>query len=625
MNNAFLGISAFYHDSAAALLIDGKIVAAAHEERFSRKKHDASFPSRSVRYVLGEAGLGVSDMTAIAFYDKPFLKFERLLVTCHDFAPRGVKNFWAAIPVWIKEKLFMRRMLWQELRAINGGELNNRPPLLFPEHHLSHAASAFYPSPFAEAAILTIDGVGEWATTTIGVGKGRDVTILKELPFPHSVGLLYSAFTYYCGFKVNSGEYKLMGLAPYGNPDGGRVAKFKKQILDELVDLREDGSILLNMDYFQYATALRMCNDDKWQKLFGIPKRQSESGELTSEYMDLALAIQQVTDDVVITLAKTARELTDCKNLVMAGGVALNCVSNGKLLRTKTFDDLWIQPAAGDAGGALGAAYAAYYIWNGGERKASSNGSDQMGGSYLGPEFGEIEIKRMCKRVDANYKYYEDFDLLCREVASHLANGEIVGWHQGRLEWGPRALGNRSILGDPRHPEMQKRLNLKIKYREGFRPFAPSVLAEDYSEYFELDRSSPYMLIIAPVLEKRRKPYPEGYEKKGLFERLYHLRSDIPAITHIDYSARIQTVHRETNERYWKLIKAFKDLTGFGLIVNTSFNVRGEPIVCTPEDSYRCFMRTEMDWLVIENFLFYKKDQPKWDEKENWQKTYELD
>ena len=624
MSDAILGISAFYHDSAAALLVNGEIVAAVHEERFSRKKHDASFPSHAVRYVMGEGGLGISDLAAVAFYDKPFLKFERLLVTCHDFAPKGVKNFLAAIPVWIKEKLFMRRMLWEELTKSNGGTLSKKPPLLFPEHHLSHAASAYYPSPFENAAILTIDGVGEWATTTIGIGKGKDVTILKELPFPHSVGLLYSAFTYYCGFKVNSGEYKLMGLAPYGNPNGTRVSEFKKKILDSLVDLREDGSILLNMEYFDFATALRMCNDAKWKTLFGLPKRSPES-DLSAEYMDLALAIQQVTDDVVLTLAKAARRLTKSKNLVMAGGVALNCVSNGKLLRSKIFDDMWIQPAAGDAGGALGAAYAAHYIWNGGERKAKTNGHDQMQGAYLGPEFGEADVKRMCKRVSAKFKRYEDFDQLCKDVAGYLAKGEIVGWHQGRAEWGPRALGNRSILGDPRHPEMQKRLNLKIKYREGFRPFAPSVLAEDYGEYFELDNSSPYMLIIAPVLDERRKPYPDGYEKKSLFERLYHLRSDIPAITHIDYSARIQTVHKETNERYWKLINAFKEQTGYSLIVNTSFNVRGEPMVCTPEDSYRCFMRTEMDWLVIENFVFYKKDQPKWEEKENWQNTYELD
>ena len=627
MTSKILGISAFYHDSAAALLIDGDIVAAAHEERFTRKKHDASFPSSAIGYVLSEAGLNISDLTAIAFYDKPYLKFERLLETYHAFAPRGLKSFLSAIPVWIKEKLFMRRMLWEELEKIEGGNLDDKPQLLFPEHHLSHAASAFYPSPFDQAAILTIDGVGEWATTTIGFGEKNKITILRELSFPHSIGLLYSAFTYYSGFKVNSGEYKLMGLAPYGNDKGGRVAKYRELILQHLVDLREDGSILLNMDYFDYATGLKMCNENRWNKLFGIPRRKPES-ELTQPYMDMALAIQQVTEKIVIQLARTAKQLTGCSNLVMAGGVALNCVANGNLLlRAGIFDDLWIQPAAGDAGGALGAAYSALHIWQGRDRQKNTSTKDKMQGAYLGPEFSAAETNRMCRKYRAQYKQYTNFDLLCKDVAGLLSKGKIVGWFQGRMEWGPRALGNRSILGDPRRPEMQKKLNLKIKYREGFRPFAPSVLAEDANEYFELEKDSlsPYMLLVAPVQKKRRKPVPDGYEDMELYERLYHLRSDIPAVTHIDYSARIQTVHKETNDRYWRLINAFKEQTGYGVVVNTSFNVRGEPIVCTPEDAYRCFMRTEMEWLVIQNHLFNKKEQPEWKDDKDWRSKYEPD
>jgi carbamoyltransferase len=621
---AILGISAFYHDRAAALLVDDEIIAAAHEERFTRKKHDASFPGNAVRYVLSESGLKVSDLTAIAFYDKPYLKFERLLETYHAFAPRGWKSFLSAMPVWIKEKLFMRRMLWEELADIEGGNLRKKPSLLFPEHHLSHAASAFYPSPFGEAAILTIDGVGEWGTTTVGFGKGSDITIMRELSFPHSLGLLYSAFTYYCGFKVNSGEYKLMGLAPYGNSNGDRVRNFKKQVLDKLVDLREDGSMVLNMDYFDYATGLRMCKDEKWENLFKMPKRQPES-ELSQSYMDMALAIQQVTEDVIMRLAKTARQLTDCRNLVMAGGVALNCVANGKLVRAGLFDDIWIQPAAGDAGGSLGAAYAGMYIWKGHQRNEHNDGRDIMQGAYLGPAFTDQDVQRLCRRHAAPCKEYEDLDLLNKDVAGLLAQGQVVGWFQGRMEFGPRALGNRSILGDPRDPETQKKLNLKIKYREGFRPFAPSVLSEDSREYFELESSSPYMLLVAPVQDAHQKPLPDGYEDLELYDRLYHLRSDIPAVTHVDYSARIQTVHRETNERYWRLINAFKEQTGCGLVVNTSFNVRGEPIVCTPEDAYTCFMRTEMDYLVIEHFLFRKSDQPKWKDKSDWRKEFELD
>ena len=620
MSEAILGLSAFYHDSAAALLVDGQIIAAAQEERFTRKKHDPAFPANALAYVMAESGLALSDLAAVAFYDKPYLKFERLLETYHGFAPRGLRSFLSAMPVWIKEKLMMRTMLREELAKVGDGD----PPVLFPEHHLSHAASAFYPSPFPEAAILTVDGVGEWATSTIGFGRGRELTILRELHFPHSLGLLYSAFTYYTGFKVNSGEYKLMGLAPYGNPEAEQVQRFKSLILDELVDLREDGSLLLNMDYFDFATGLTMCRDDKWESLFGVPRRARET-LLDQRHMNLALAIQQATEEIVLRLAETAKKLTGADYLVMAGGVALNCVANGKLIRRGTFKDIWIQPAAGDAGGALGAALAAWHIWQGKERLVPYPRMDNMQGSYLGPEFGADEILRVARRHQAPYQRFPDFADLARDVAALLAKGQVVGWFQGRMEWGPRALGNRSILGDPRHPEMQKRLNLKIKYREGFRPFAPSVLHEETANYFELDRPSPYMLLVAPVNEARRNPLPPGYDDLDLFDRLYHLRSDVPAITHVDYSARIQTVHQETNERYWRLIRAFKELTGCGLIVNTSFNVRGEPIVCTPEDAYQCFMRTEMDYLVLGDYLFSKPDQPAWQDTKDWRTEFELD
>jgi carbamoyltransferase len=624
MNDAILGISAFYHDSAAAVLVDGDILAAAQEERFSRKKHDASFPIGAVEYVLSEAGLEVEDLRAVAFYDKPYLKFERLLETYHAFAPSGLQSFLAAMPVWIKEKIFLKQMLWTELEKIAGRKIRPRPPLLFPEHHLSHAASAFYPSPFDEAAILTVDGVGEWATSTLGHGKGKDITIHRELSFPHSVGLLYSAFTYYCGFKVNSGEYKLMGLAPYGNPTSDAFRRYKERILSDLVDLRDDGSILLNMAYFDYGTGLRMLNDAKWERLFGVPRREPED-RLGQPHMDIALAIQEVTEEIVLRLAGTAKQLTGSRNLVMAGGVALNCVANGKLLRSGLFDNLWIHPAAGDAGGAVGAAYATDFIWNGRTRNGGAPGLDALRGSYLGPEFGEADTKRLCRKYRAPAVAYDDFERLCADVARLLSEGKVVGWFQGRMEWGPRALGNRSILGDARHAEMQKRLNLKIKFREGFRPFAPSVLAEDASTYFELDRPSPYMLLVAPVRDERRNPLPEDYHALAMYDRLYHLRSDIPAVTHVDYSARIQTVHRETNERYWKLLQAFKDHTGYGVIVNTSFNVRGEPIVCTPEDAYRCFMRTEMDYLVIGDYVFDKKAQPAWKDEKDWRSEFELD
>jgi carbamoyltransferase len=619
MKRAILGISAYYHDSAAALLVDGEIVAAAQEERFTRKKHDSSFPIHACRYVLEESGINYRDLGAVAFYDKPFLKFERLLETYHAFAPAGFRSFLSAMPVWIKEKLFMRRLLGEELAKLGDGKV----PIYYPEHHLSHAASAFYPSPFAEAAILTVDGVGEWATTTIGRGRGKQIEILRELQFPHSVGLLYSAFTYYTGFAVNSGEYKLMGLAPYGNPDSPRTADFKAKITRELVDVRKDGSILLNMDYFEYATGLKMANEAKWERLFGLPRRPPES-EISQAYMDMALAIQQVTEEIVLRLACTARQLTGCKYLVLAGGVALNCVANGKLLRAGTFEDIWIQPAAGDAGGALGAAYAVWHIHDGNGRETNGHG-DATRGSYLGPEFSSNEIRRALQKREARAHHFQDFQKLAADVAAKLAEGNVVGWFQGRMEFGPRALGGRSILGDARNPEMQKKLNLKIKYREGFRPFAPSVLEEDIGEYFDLDRESPYMLLVAPIREDRQIPLPDGYSDRPLYDRLYFLRSDLPAITHIDYSARIQSVSKQTNPRYWELINEFKTLTGYGVIVNTSFNVRGEPIVCTPDDAYRCFMRTEMDFLVVGDYLLDKKEQPKLAETGDWRSEFKLD
>ena len=614
-----LGISAYYHDSAAALLIDGDIFAAAHEERFTRKKQDPSFPINACRFVLDYAGITLDDVTAVAFYDKPYIKFERLLETYHAFAPKGLKSFNSAIPVWIKEKLFMKDMLREELAKL-GGRI---PKLYFPEHHLSHAASAFYPSPFEDAAIVTLDGVGEWGTLTICHGKGNKITVLKELDFPHSIGLFYTAFTYYCGFKVNSGEYKLMGLAPYGNKHAEETKEIKRKILENMIDLREDGSFLLNMDYFDYATGLSMTNDAKWEKLFGFPRRKSES-ELNQHYMNMAYAIQEITEEMVLKLAETAKELTKSENIVLAGGVALNCVANGKLLRTKMFKGLWVQPASGDAGGSLGAALALHYISFGHER-TNIEKRDSMKGAYLGPEFSDRDIENVARRYDAKYKKFDDFSELCDKTADLLNNDTVIGWFQGRMEFGPRALGNRSILGDPRCPEMQKKLNLKIKYREGFRPFAPSVLEEDISTFFDIDTISPYMLLVAPVLESRRTKLPEKYEELPLYERLYFLRSDVPSITHIDFSARIQSVSRETNPKYWQLINTFKQKTGYGIVVNTSFNVRGEPIVCSPDDAYRCFMRTEMDYLVMGNYLFDKKEQPNWDKSDNWKEEFKLD
>ena len=623
MKTAILGISAFYHDSAAALLVDGEPVAAAQEERFTRTRHDPAFPINACRYVLDDAGVAYEDLAAIAFYEKPFLKFERLLETYHHFAPRGLASFVMAMPVWLKEKLFMRRLLAEQLQQL--GEARHR--IYYPEHHLSHAASAFYPSPFDDAAILTIDGVGEWATTTIGRGRGAEIEVLSELHFPHSVGLLYSAFTYYLGFAVNSGEYKLMGLAPYGDPHSARTAAFRSTITRELVDIRSDGSILLNMEYFDFATGLRMANDARWEPLFEMARRAPES-EISQAHMDLALAIQQVTEEIVLRLARTARTLTRSPNLVLAGGVALNCVANGKILQARMFDDLWIQPAAGDAGGALGAAYAVWHIHDARPRDVTGHtrcGGDAMRGSYLGPEFSDADIARMVRKHGADARHYEIFDSLASNVAERLAAGQVGGWFQGRMEFGPRALGNRSIIADPRNPEMQKRLNLKIKYREGFRPFAPAVLEEDCAAYFDLDRPSPYMLLVTPVRRERQIPSLAGDAEARMYERLYVPRSDLPAITHVDYSARIQTVSRTTNPRYWELISAFKARTGCAVIVNTSFNVRGEPIVCTPDEAYRCFMRTEMDFLAAGNYLFDKKDQPALGETGDWRKTSKPD
>jgi carbamoyltransferase len=617
-----LGISAFYHDSAAAILVDGKIIAAAQEERFSRIKHDAAFPVNAVKFCLRQAGLSIDDVDAIAFYDKPLLKFERLLETYYGFAPKGLFSFIKSMPIWIKEKLFLKRIIREELEKIEPFD-KKKIKFLFPEHHLSHSASAFYASPFEEAAILTIDGVGEWTTASISHGKGNAIELLKELRFPHSVGLLYSAFTYFLGFKVNSGEYKLMGLAPYGNPDSPDIEKYVQQIKAHLVDIKEDGSIWLNQEYFNYAVGLRMAKDELWKTLFGFPRREEEE-ELQQHHCNLGYAIQLVTEEIVLKMAKEALRLTGCENLCMAGGVALNCVANGKIEHTKIFKNIFIQPASGDAGGALGAAQAANYIFFQQPRTIHTT-EDDMQGSYLGPEFSDMEINLDLKKQKAVVESIEPFDVLATKVAGLIAEGNVVGWFQGRMEFGPRALGNRSILGDARNEEMQKKLNLKIKYREGFRPFAPSVLAEDAKAYFDLDCSSPYMLLVAPIAQQRRKPLPENYNSLPLLDRLYTPRSDLQSITHIDFSARIQTVHKTTNPRYYRLLETFKQQTGCSVIVNTSFNVRGEPPVCTPTEAYACFMRTEMDYLVVGNFLLNKKKQPEWNEKDNWQTTFAKD
>jgi carbamoyltransferase len=622
MGKKILGISAFYHDSAAALLVGGDIVAAAQEERFTRKKHTPDFPVNAVKYCLEEAGLTLDELDAVVFYDKPLLKFERLLETYYAFAPKGLPSFLTAIPVWIKEKMFLKKMMHQGFEMI-GSYDKKKMNLLFPEHHLSHAASAFYPSPFKEAAILTIDGVGEWATASICHGKENRITMLKEMRFPHSVGLLYSAFTYYLGFRVNSGEYKLMGLAPYGNPASKQTQDFIELIKKHIVSIKDDGSVWLNMKYFNYATGLKMVNERRWEKLFGFPAVKPD-GKVEQKHCNLAYAIQKVTEEIVLKMAHEAKRLTGSGYLCMAGGVALNCVANGKLLKEGIFKDIFIQPAAGDAGGALGAAQMAHHVYYGEPRVPALNG-DAMKGAYLGPEYSDKEAELAFRKHKAVYKKVENFDELCEQVADLLDQGNVAGWFQGRMEFGPRALGNRSILGDARNTDMQKKLNLKIKYREGFRPFAPSVLIESSPEFFDLPTGSPYMLLIADVVEQRRKKLPENYHEMDLWEKLYHQRSDVQSITHLDFSARIQTVHKETNPRYWQLIDTFRQKTGYGIVVNTSFNVRGEPIVCTPEDAYRCFMRTEMDYLVVNDFLLKKTDQPDWENREKWMEKFKPD
>ncbi len=611
-----LGISAFYHDSAACLVRDGEIVAAAQEERFTRKKHDSSFPRHAARYCLREGSISLADLSYIVFYDKPLVKFERLLETYLTFAPRGYRSFMAAMPVWLKEKMWLKELLLKEFVTLSGGlKKSALPQILFNEHHESHAASAFYPSPYNTAAVLCMDGVGEWATTSAWLGRGNVLIPLWEIPFPHSLGLLYSAFTYYTGFKVNSGEYKVMGLAPYGQP------RYVKTIYDHLIDLKTDGTFRLNMDYFNYCAGLTMTNGE-FNTLFGGPPRPPEA-LLTQREMDLACSIQEVTEEVMLRLAKTLHRETGAENLCLAGGVALNCVGNGRILREGPFRSIWIQPAAGDAGGAVGAALAAWYQFEGKHREPHGDG-DSMRGAFLGPSFSNEEIERFLNNIDAPYKRLSD-EALFTEVGSELAAGKVVGWFQGRMEFGPRALGGRSILGDARSPKMQSVMNLKIKYRESFRPFAPSVLRERLSDYFALDTDSPYMLLVAPVAEGRRVAATEEQRTLWGIDLLNVPRSDIPAVTHIDYSARIQTVHAETNPRYYKLIKAFEIQTGYGVIVNTSFNVRGEPIVCRPEDAYRCFMRTEMDVLVLENCVLHKADQRPLVGDADWRKEFELD
>lgn len=617
-----LGISAFYHDSAAAIVEDGNIIAAVQEERFTRKKHTPDFPSNAIAYCLEHSGFSLDEIDAVVFYDKPLLKFERLLETYYAFAPKGVVSFFTALPVWLREKMFLKKIIREELSKFEGYD-KKKLKLLFPEHHLSHAASAYFASPFKEAAILTIDGVGEWATASISYGYGNKIELYKELHFPHSVGLLYSAFTYFIGFRVNSGEYKLMGLAPYGDPESQQTLDFIEIIKKNLVEIKEDGSIWLNQAYFKYATGLRMVKDKKWESLFGFPKREPES-DLEQHHCNLAMAIQRVTEEIVIKMATEAHKISSSKNLCMAGGVALNCVANGKLLKTGLFDEIFIQPAAGDAGGALGAALAAHYMYF--ENEWNPDGvNDKMQGSFLGPEYSDKEIELTCRKMKARYTHYDDFQDLCDDVAELIADGNVVGWFQGRMEFGPRALGHRSILGDPRNAEMQKKLNLKIKYREGFRPFAPSVLMEDCSKFFDLDCPSPYMLLVTGVNDELRVPLPQNFSELSLVEKLYCERSSVQSITHLDFSARVQTVHKEVSPRYWQLINSFKQKTNHGLVVNTSFNVRGEPPVCSPEDAYRCFMRTEMDYLVIGDYLFDKKTQPKWKDPVEWQVEFKLD
>lgn len=609
-----LGISAYYHDSAAALVRDGRIVAASQEERFTRKKHDPGFPGKSISSCLEIAGSGLRDVDYIVFYDKPLVKFERLLETYLAYAPRGFRSFIAAMPIWLKDKLFLKTTLKKELAALAGIKTKDLPPLLFTAHHESHAASAFYPSPFDQAAILCLDGVGEWATSSVWQGNGNRLTPLWEIDFPHSLGLLYSAFTYYTGFKVNSGEYKLMGLAPYGEP------RYVDRILDHLLDLKADGTFRLDMDYFNYATGLTMTGS-KFHRLFEGPPRRPES-QVTQKEMDIARSIQAVTETIVLRLAETIRLETGMDNLCLAGGVALNCVANGRMLRESGYRNIWVQPAAGDAGGALGAALAA---WHGylEQPRATDGVNDSMQGSYLGPRFANAEIKRFLDERKAPYAELQDPELFPR-LAELLDGGNVIGWFNGRMEFGPRALGARSIIGDPRNQQMQSQMNLKIKYRESFRPFAPAVKADKVSEWFQFAGRSPYMLMVAPVQEDKRIAGEQAQDLFGL-EKLKFPRSLIPAVTHVDYSARIQTVHRETNPRFYELIDQFDQRTGCPVLINTSFNVRGEPIVCTPEDAYRCFMRTEMDYLVLDNILLNKADQPQGERDDSWQQEFELD
>ena len=594
-----LGISAFYHDSAAALLKDDAIVAAAQEERFTRIKHDSVFPVESITYCLKEADISLEEVSHIVFYEKPFIKFERLLETYLAEAPRGIKSFMAAIPVWLKEKLFLKETIlrsFMKIADMDKKELLKK--LRFAEHHQSHAASAFYPSPFEEAAILTVDGVGEWATTTLSHGKGNRLEMLSEIKFPHSLGLLYSAVTYYTGFTVNSGEYKVMGLAPYGEP------VYTETIKEHLIDIKDDGSFRLNMEYFNYTTGLTMTNA-RFEKLFGFPPREKES-ELTQHHMDLARSVQEITEEVMLKLARHAKSVTGSKNLCLSGGVALNSVANGKILEAGIFENIWIQPASGDAGGSLGAAYALYHDELGSPR---TSGKDKMQGSYLGPKFSGEETKKYLDRSKAIYHKLDE-DTLIDKVADALNNEMVIGWHQGRMEFGPRALGARSIIGDARSTQMQSIMNLKIKYRESFRPFAPSVLAEKAQDYFKINTISPYMVLVVPVNDAIKKEMTPSQSKLSGIEKLKVSRSEIPAVTHVDYSARIQTVNKETNPRYYKLIKKFEQKTGCAVIINTSFNVRGEPIVCAPKDSYRCFMHTKMDILVIDDYILYKNEQP---------------
>ncbi len=608
-----LGISAFYHDSAAALIKDGQILSAAQEERFTRKKHDSSYPHNAVEFVLNHANIKLSDVNHIVFYEKPFLKFERLLETYVAFAPRGFQSFSKAMPIWLKEKLFQKKMILDHLKN-HDKSFQDEKKILFSEHHLSHAASAFYPSPFTEAIVLTADGVGEWATTTVAVCKENKIEIKKELHFPHSLGLLYSAFTYYIGFKVNSGEYKLMGLAPYGEP------RFENIILKNLIDLKEDGTFILNQEYFNYSTGLTMTND-KFNSLFGSKRRNPDEEKITQFHMDIASSIQCVTEKILLMLVKSLRSEYQIKNLCLAGGVALNCVANGKILKENIFDNMWIQPAAGDAGGSLGAALAYWYIDKGNKRLVNS--SDDMKGSYLGNEFNQDQIEKELEHIGANFEIFK-YDELIDKTADLLSREKVIGWFQGRMEFGPRALGGRSILGDPRSDKMQKNLNLKVKFRESFRPFAPSVLREDLSEWFELNVDSPYMLLVANINSDKKIEMTE--EQKNLFgiDKLNIKRSKVPAVTHVDYSARIQTVTKNTNSRYYDLISMFKKKTGCPIIVNTSFNVRGEPIVNTPTDAFNCFMGTEMDYLVIGDCILDKSKQDS-NLKKDYTKEFELD